>query len=223
MKTWMKILMWVGLGGGIGFFAGLQVGSKRSAVMETEHWEAVYNNGRTDGYAKAVEDNKNAWKEVTQQIAESAIKDYGGDFDGDHVNVTAEEDPPMVEEPPVIGDEEDIEDVPQLHPQHMIPVQITEDEYYANQWGYDQESLIFYEMDEVLFNKDTRKAMTTKDEIDQVIGIGMTFNFYLKDGETLDVIFVKNDTMGVIFRIDRIDAAYQDEGADPEYEEEDLD
>lgn len=225
MKTWIKILMWVGLGGGIGFFAGLQVGSKRSAVMETEHWEAAYNNGRADGYAKAVEDNKNknAWEEVTPQIVKSSIKEYRGDFDGDRITVIPEEDPPMVEEPPVIGDEEDIEDVPQLHPQHMIPVQITEDEYYANPWGYDQESLIFYEMDEVLFNKDTLKAMTTKDEIDQVIGLGMTFNFYLKDGETLDVIFVKNDTMGVIFRIDRIDAAYQDEGADPEYEEEDID
>lgn len=222
MKNWMKILMWAGLGGGIGFFAGLQVGSRRAAVMETEHWEAVYNNGHTDGYAKAVEDNKNAWKEVTQQIAESAIKDYGGDTDGDHVNVIPDEEPPMPEEPVAIGDEEEIE-IPQLHPQHLVPVQITEEEYYENPWHYDQESLIFYEMDEVLFNKDTREAMTTKDDQDQVVGIGMLFNFYLKDGESLDAIFVKNDTMGTIFRIDRMDAAYMDEGADPEYEEEDLD
>ena len=59
--------------------------------------------------------------------------------------------------------------------------------------------------------------------MDQIIGIGMTFNFYKSDGEVLDAIFVKNDTNGVIYRIDRLDAAYMDEivGKDaPEYLED---
>ena len=220
--------MWAGLGGGIGFFAGLQVGNergnKRIENIQASEWSAY-----EGGYNQCLRDcgivkyGGQTWEDVRKELEEYRARDAARtSFNGDHVNVVTEEDPPMIEEEPLIGDEEEIE-VPELHPQHLIPVQITEEEFYENPWGYDQESLIFYELDEVLFNKDTRKALTTKDEQDQIVGIGMLFNFYLKSGKSLDVIFVRNDTMGVIFRIDRMDAAYTDEGADPEYEEEDLD
>ena len=212
MKPWMKILMWLGLGGGIGFFAGYQFGVRTEKSRSEEREQHAYYAWRVD--------------EVTDQAMDALDNYRGGDFDGDHVCVIPDDDPPMVEEPPVIGDEEEIEEIPELHPQHMIPEQINEEDYYNNPWGYDQESLVYYEMDEVLYDKDTRNALKTKDEQDQVVGIGMLFNFYLKDGEALDAIFVKNDTMGVIFRIDRLDAAYTDEidgGDSPEYEEDDQD
>ena len=223
MKEWTKILMWIGLGGGIGFFAGYQAGHKvgsRDVWKQIEYKDAenekvlkrAFDNGYDAGYFRGCLTANNE----RYSNAEEALKDYAG-------NPEPEEDPPMVEEPPTIGDEAEIEEIPQPHPQHLIPELISEEEYYDNPWGYDQESLIFYELDEVLFNKDTRKALTSKDEQEQVVGIGTLFGFYLKDGETLDAIFVKNDTMGTIFRIDRMEAAYIDEGADPEYEEEDLD
>jgi hypothetical protein len=210
MKNWMKILMWAGLSGGIGFFAGYQIGAREKGKAE----RAAYEEGKSDGFYDCA---------VNSGEYLDAFENVRKEYEGTTQDEPEDEEPPMPEEPPTIGDEAEIEEIPQLHPQHLVPVQITEEEYYENPWHYDQESLIFYEMDEVLFNKDTREAMTTKDDQDQVVGIGMLFNFYLKDGESLDTIFVKNDTMGTIFRIDRMDAAYMDEGADPEYEEEDLD
>lgn len=218
MKTWMKILMWAGLGGGIGFFAGYQVGNKRNENAQMDERPAY-----EEGYNQALRDSGLIKPEETWEDIKKEMEDYrGGDSDGDAVTVISDDDPPMVEEPPVIGDEEDIEEIPELHPQHLIPEQITEEEYYDNPWGYDQEQLVYYELDEVLFNKDTRKALKKKDDQDQAVGIGMLFNFYLKDGETLDAIFVKNDTMGVVFRIDRMEAAYTDEMDIPEYEEDDT-
>lgn len=204
MKNWMKTLMWLGLGGGIGFFAGYQIGVRK----KDEAYE--------DGYSAGIEDHVETM-EWDRKEAEDALDNYRG---GD----TEAEEADMPEDPPVIGDEKDIEEIPYPHPQYFVPEQITEDEYYANPWNYDQEQLYFYEMDEVLYNKETRKAIKDKDSMDQVIGIGMTFNFYKSDGEVLDAIFVRNDTAGVVYRIDRLEAAYTDEidGADsPEYEAED--
>ena len=213
MKTWMKVLMWLGLGGGIGFFAGYQMGARKAGE--------AYN----DGYSAGVEDREKT-AEWDREEAANAMSNYrgDGDFDGDSVQGAPVEDAEMPEEAPVIGDEKDIEEIPYPHPQYFVPEQISEDEYYTNPWGYDQEQLYFYELDEVLYNKETRKAIKDKDTMDQVIGIGMTFNFYKSDGEVLDAIFVRNDTTGVVYRIDRIDAAYTDEidgGDSPEYELED--
>lgn len=201
MKAWMKILMWVGLGGGIGFFAGYQVGTKSANNSAKE----LLN--QTD---------YTAWK-VNEEEAREAMDLYSGK------ELVTVEEPEMPEEIPVIGDEEEIEEIPELHPQHMIPERITEEEYYENYWQYDQEELLYYEGNKVLFNKTTNSAIKDKDEIDQILGIGMIFSFYKKDGEVLDAIFVKNDTMGVIFRIDRIDDDYETGSDEPEFEEEDLD
>ena len=227
MKGWLKALLWFGLGAGIGFFAGYGTGSR---VKDREEEEA-YDQGRTDGYSearsgeaeyKAGMDEYRKGEMLLERMREISKEMWPEDSD-----------PEMPEEPPVIGDEETIGDtlpsepkdgMAEMHPEYMTPVQITEEEYYANPWGDTQESLIFYELDEVLLNKETRAVLKTKNEIDQVIGIGMTFQFYLKDGEALDAIFVRNPTIGTVFRIDRMDASYEDtvygEGA-PEYEEDD--
>lgn len=207
MKPWMKVLMWLGLGGGIGFFAGYQMGARKAGE--------AYN----DGYSAGIE-NREKTAESDRKEASDAMDDYRG---GENLDGPVE-DVEMPEEAPVIGDEQDIEEIPYPHPQYFVPEQISESEYYANPWGYDQEQLYFYELDEVLYNKETKKAIKDKDAMDQVIGIGMTFNFYKSDGEVLDAIFVRNDTTGVVYRIDRIEAAYTDEivgGNSPEYEAED--
>ena len=241
MKPWMKILMWFGLGGGIGFFAGYQVGQGK----KTNHYDSGYDDGYSYGYEEGKRDERvhkvdDSFAAMVE--AANAMNRYSGGFGPSEkgtdeavvqhckdfmraCGVNPDEDPEMPEEVPVIGDEEEIEEVPELHPQHMIPRAISEQEYYDNPNRYDQESLLYYTEDQVLFNKDTRKAITSKDEMDEVVGIGMLFSFYKKDGEVLDAIFVENATMGVIFRIDRIDAAYDDpiSGANAdEYEEDDT-
>ena len=219
MKPWMKVLMWLGLGGGIGFFAGYHLGRERGdrqiAEIQMNEWASY-----EGGYNQALRDNGIVKTTETWEDAKIALEKYRGEQSEE----PEEDEIPEELVPPVIGDEKDIEEIPYPHPQYFVPEQISEDEYYANPWGYDQEQLYFYELDEVLYNKETRKAIKDKDTMDQVIGIGMTFNFYKSDGEVLDAIFVRNDTTGTIFRIDRLEAAYTDEidgGDSPEYEAED--
>ena len=223
MKTWMKIAMWLGLGGGIGFFAGYQIGQRSS---DKEH---------EDDYSTGYHDAEQAYQARNQYTdVNSHLNEYRGeDFDGDSIlarpfdkSVLLEEDPPMPVEPPVIGDEEDIEVEPirQLHATHMNQKQITEEDYWENPWQYDKEELIFYEGDQALLNRTTRERYTSMDEIEQTIGIGMITAFYPSGKEDLDTIFVKNDTAGVLYRIDRIEESLGDilSGADaPDYEEDD--
>ena len=216
MKTWMKILMWLGLGGGIGFFAGYKAGSAEKGKAE----RAAYEMGRSDGFYDCATGG-----DVRDEV-EQALKEYSGidgDTDGDHVTGLVDDYVAAVGAAQRLEDDAETEDIPELHQQHLIPEQISEEEYYENKWGYDQEELVYYEDDKVLYDTATRKALKTQDDIDQVIGIGMLYCFRLKDGEELDAIFVRNDTMGVIFRIDRVEASYEDEisGADaPDYEED---
>ena len=214
MKQWLKILMWCGLSGGIGLFAGIQIGTaqerKRIDDLQINEWSAY-----EGGYNQALRD-----KEKEEEANDSLDLYAGGTYIGTEPE---EEDGEMPEDPPVIGDEKDIEEIPELHPQHMIQELITEEEYYANPWGYLQESLTWFTEDNVLYNNDTRASMRTQDEIDQVVGIGMKYAFYYKNGEVLDAIFVKNNTAGTLYRIDRVEdsSGSPTSGVDaPEYEED---
>ena len=215
LKTWMKILMWSGLSGGIGFFAGYHIG----AISKKP--EKTYDDGWNDGYTQRVSENYETYIDRLR-------KEYGGDFDGDHTDllrpVTDEEDDAeMPEEEPVIPEPFE-EEIPQDHPQYYIPERITEEDYYENKWGYEQDEMLYYEVDQVLVSKNTpTKPIKTKTEMDEVLGLAMIQNFYKADGEVLDAIFVKNDTMGVLFRVDRMDTAYDDPidgDISPDYEEE---
>lgn len=203
MKTWMKILMWFGLGGGIGFFAGYQVGAK---VQKKE-----------DETEQAQE-----WKQEQPDITvEEALDAYRGEENAEELPKADTDDEEMPEEPPRIGDEEIIEDIPQLHPQHLIPKRISEDEYYENPNGYEQARLIFYDLDEVVYNPETRSKVKNPEEI-----VGLATLKGLDKNHPL--IFVSNSTIETVFRIEWLDAAYEDEilGANaPEYaedEEEDF-
>lgn len=209
MKPWMKILMWAGLGGGIGFFAGYQVGSRGRGRMIT----TAYEEGKTDGYFECTlqrdeyESVMNTYRgdDFEEDLDEDGMPNVSPSEDDDEEE---EEDAEMPEEIPVI---DELDEIPQMHPQYLVPQQISEEEYYQNANNDYQERLYFYELDEVLYNPETKEAIQNKDKMDQLIGIGMTFNFYKSDGEVLDAIFVKNETLGMIFRIDRIEAAYTDE------------
>lgn len=201
MKPWMKVLMWFGLGAGIGFFAGMQYGqNKQEREMPEEEPERV-----PEAYTEA-------------------IRDYGGDTDGDScwINIDCNNNdtfttldeilrkPATDEEPEMPKVEElaiDQDDVPQLHPQHEVPEIIGEEEFNRNIWHYDIENLLFYEMDEVLYNETTQSIVEYPDA---VIGHGTLFEFGGDPNNPVYTIYVKNDTYGTIFRIESIDAAFCD-------------
>lgn len=217
MKAWMKALMWFGLGGGIGFFAGFQIGNKgRMQGKFSEYEESpVYENE----FKAEAEDAFGIYRGDT---SEEDLDEDGYPNESPSEDDEDEDDDSALHEPPPPID--DLDEIPQLHPQDLTPEPIDEYNYYTNPWGFYKEQLYYYEVDKVLYNQDTHEAIQNPNKIDQLLGVGMLFNFYKSDGEVLDAIFVKNDTLGMIFRIDRIDASYADEivGADaPDYQEED--
>ena len=208
MKAWMKILMWVGLGGGIGFFAGLQVGQ------------------RSERKLAETEPEQDESEEQAEEVYNTAMDEYIGDKDNDNVStimqIQEEEDAEMPEEVPVIGDEDTLEEIRELHPQDMAPVLITESEWIENPWNYDKETMGYYSLDDKLYNFATRSVIKDNDE---VVGIGNLYGFYgtQENPAGKDIIYVRNDCLGTLFKIGFFDAALHDitGGADsPEYEEE---
>ena len=77
----------------------------------------------------------------------------------------------------------------------------------------------------MLYNERTQSVI---EDPDQVIGIGTLFGFGGDPNNPVNTLYVKNDTFGTLFRIDRIDAAFCDitdgvyppEKDDPEEEED---
>lgn len=255
MKAWMKILMWVGLGGGIGFFAGYQVGAGSRRTEEMNNELRDYQNNLDD----ELEEYK---KNLAEAKARTAMDEYTGDngeemlkqavencrkagvpeekilhnkeeidrffLGNDNVEtvkrIQEEEDPDMPEEVPVIGDEDTIEEIRELHPQDMAPVLITESEWNENPWNYDKETMGYYSLDDKLYNFATRSVIKDNDE---VVGIGNLYGFYgtQENPGGKDIIFVRNDCLGTLFKIGFFDSALNDitGGADsPEYEEEEY-
>ena len=197
MKPWMKVLMYLGFGTVVGYFVGDRMGYKRGyeAGVNHEQW---------------VESKREAINSETEKKAGEALQEYRQQ-DGDNPEPEwvreAEEN---IAEEPEMPTEEEIQidsDIPQLHPTHLTPEIIGEEEYNANIWQYDLENLIFYEMDEVLYNETTQSIIENPDD---VIGIGTLFEFGGDPNNPTETIYVKNDTYGVLFRIDRLDAAYID-------------
>ena len=197
MKVLMKILMWFGLGTGLGYFIGDKVGFRRGSRFGSLR--------DRDEYVETL------CKEERKEEPIQAMDEYRG-----------EEEPEMPTEDEITIDE----DIPQLHPQHLVPEIIGEEEYNANIWGYDLENLIFYELDEVLYNETTQKP---EENPDQLIGVGTLYEFGGDPNNPVETIYVKNETFGTLYRIDRVDAAFCDavdgtcgpEEDEPEEEEED--
>jgi hypothetical protein len=204
--------MWAGVGAVIGFFAGERLGH-RKGVREAQ--EMI--NQRLD------EIDEEEILEASE--ADKAINEYraGFDYDGDKydnlqtveglkqilkgkgIQPATEEDAEMPTETPVIDDDPRV--VPQLHPTQILPKIVSEEEFYKNPWEFEEEKLLFYELDEVLYNTTTQ---TIVEYPDNVLGVGTLFEFHVGPGPAKDTIYVINELFGTRFRVDRIDDAFQD-------------
>ena len=233
MNKALKVIMWLGLGGGIGYFAGRQVGINKG-------FHAGYNQATENAlyilqvrHKRLMQElgGKDAVNELEEELAksfDSALDEYRGgeedpelwaddiqlgetDTDGDEIP-----DMPTAEELQIDND------IPQLHPQTMVPELIGEEEYNANIWGYELETLLFYEMDEVLYNESTQSIIENPDDI---LPPGALLGFGGDPNNPIESLFVKNDTYGTLFRIDRLDAAFCDavDGSCSPSEEDDGD
>lgn len=223
MKAWMKVLMWLGLGAGVGFFAGIQVGQRQERKAEAAKLNADILRKRSEMAAEAVKNVAEAC-----QDAADALTAYRGDISAAEgtnrilgKTATDEDDiPPM-------PTEEDIQipDIPVLHPTQLVPVMISESEYEANEWEYDKEKLVYYAGDDVLYNSATQSIIENPND---VLGIGTLIAGFGGDPKhPIDVIYVKNETYGTLFRVEQVDDAFCDavdgtagpEDDDPEEDE----
>ena len=165
--------------------------------------------------------------------AAKAMNDYRGDTDGDKCapvpsGIQTVEEIDMVLRKPAT-DEEDIPEmvtaeeleqmqetldddrganIRQLHPTHILPEIVSEEEFYQNLWEYEEEKLLWYEGDEVLYNATTQSII---EQPENVIGEGTLYEFRAGVGEPKDTIYVINEIYGTRFRIDRLDGFFNEE------------
>ena len=230
MKPWMKILMWFGLGAGIGFFAGEQVGrrsKRKDDISQTESCsesylvEAVKIDHVDPDYTPVLRRIPEDIGLYANKAAAELAKEYKADTDGDEV-VISESDLKIDE----FDDPQDPKttDIPQLHPTQMLPQIVTEEEYYNNPWEYDDAYLLYYEQDDVLYDPSHQDVIQNPDDL---IGIATLLSFHQGPGKDLDTIFVINEKFGTRFRIDRLTEAFCDSvdglASPPDDEEEDDD
>lgn len=231
MKPLLRALVWVGLGGGIGFFAGWQFGEKRKEKEMAEAFTVSLAEAKQH-YLECAQINDEVNKEKMKKLrsqyedALNAIREYKGldvevgipnvetvarTVDTDDVSsVIVEEEadempmdePEMPEDP--LGDEEEI---PQLHPQDLLPFSITKAEYTANENGYDLVDLDYYTEDCVIFDPREEEKWTHPE---QLLGLGWKALFIgTVDGPVIREAYIQNDTMGTLYRITRIDDSFE--------------
>ena len=207
MKPWMKILMWFGLGSVVGYFAGQQIGYNKAKKEDEAVVNDAYIHGQKDMRDSLNEDFVNRMREEYNWTPMSE-------------DVPMDEDAEMPMEEPVIPyafdelDADDIQDIPDgvpvFHPSFSAPVIVTEDGYEeaGNQDPpLDEEVLIYYEGDEVLYNTSTQSIIEDGD-IPGSIGVGTLYEFRVGGEPPKDVIYVVNETYGTRFKIYRSDEAF---------------
>lgn len=214
MKFWMKALVWLGLGGGIGFFAGYRAGyvnggkESREELAETQKALEQKQNlldmqGRV--FRKEMEEMSTQAKNAID-----AIRNYKGIEDASEVfeDEKEEEDPDMPMEEPEMPDdlEEDEEEIQPFHPQDILPFSITRSEFLANEKDYDIVKLDYYTEDCVIFDP-AREEVWTHPE--QLLGIGWKALFIASDSSPVKEAFIQNDTMETLYQITRIDDSFE--------------
>ena len=226
MKPWMKALVWLGLGGGIGFFAGMQVGYRQGKKEEAEKDAGKFSDLETsiveqrELYRKELDAKRTEWEEAMDALRrykgldDSVISDgqlamdlRSGDYDGDSVQVIEPEDEEDIDmdQPPEMPDDLEIE---QLHPEDLLPHAITKEEFNANAKGYDRIDLDWYTDDNVIFDPKEEEKWTHPQ---QLLGIGWNSLFIGKNGKfDIPEVYIENDTMGALYRITRIDNSFEE-------------
>ena len=216
MKPVLRALVWLGLGGGIGFFAGWQFGEKRAMKDIDESCEQAREESREDfedrlrKIEKEFEEERDSIR-AQYEAAVDAVRSYKGmDEEIGTATVIVEEDPPEMpmDEPemPVdpLGDDEAIQ---QLHPEDILPYRITKDEYLENEKNYDLIDLDYYTEDRVIFDPRAEEKWTHPE---QLLGIGWNLHFISGHGQPrITEIYIQNDTMETLYRITRIDDSFE--------------
>ena len=235
LKAWMQALVWLGLGGGIGFFAGYRLGNAKSA----DEMETLDNRiGNAEKRNELIEQNYKAQIQSIERQKESEIlrlnekhrieleevrkmgeealdaqREYLGAKDDETVSIGQIE----MDLRQDVDEDDDLmheppempdkeEEIPQLHPEDLRPFGITRAEYMANEKGYDQIELDYYTEDTVIFDPDREEKWTHPE---QLLGLGWKAMFISTGDKPVREAYVQNDTMEVLYKITRIDDSFE--------------
>lgn len=235
MKPWMKFLMWFGLGGFVGFFAGQQVGYKKGnadacasfnvepatiyKVEEIGQGEPV-DIQSVEEYQKSMRE-KYGWPDPEWQVVGQPGTDEDAEMPMDEPIVPEPENEgtgdiihgrkmsdiesasALFDDPPTIP----VNDIPQFHPT-FLDIRVVDKSEYDNRGDLDEENLIFYEGDEVLYNCRTQQIIPD-DEYNATIGVGTLEAFRVGPGPAKDEIYVINEN-NCRYTIQRMDDAFTD-------------
>lgn len=212
MKFWAKALIWFGLGGGIGFFAGYGLGTRskaRGGPSEADDEEEYTE--EPEGPSEAVERAFTAYRGDTD-----GDKDLPDGWENDALTIDDVEDVLVREQ----TTEEVPADIPQLHPQDMEPRPISKEEFndeFGYEPDYERKLLSYYEGDEVLYDEEKAEIIEVPDE---VLGIGALLGFGGDPNNPAESIYIQNDTMGTLYEVDLVHGAFYGEVETPEAPDE---
>jgi hypothetical protein len=218
MKLWMKALVWLGLGGGIGFFAGYRVGLKFGYDQKTEEDCSADAQEIESKYQTEISELKEKHR-VEMETARTQFKEamaaqrkYFGEKDDETISegqmemdIDEDADDDVMNEEPEMP-EDVLDEIEQLHPQDILPYGISASEYEADESGYDKIELDYYTEDGVIFDP-RREEKWTRPE--QLLGIGWKTRFISSGDKPIREVFIKNDTMECLYKITRIDDSFE--------------
>lgn len=186
LKPWMKVLCWLGLGLGTGFFAGYQVGCR----MERKGFEQ--NIG--DSSERTLPDDY-------YNQAKEALQEYAGDTDVDEQDIPVEVDlgDPNLGQKLTI-DEENVSG---------IPYPITEEEFNRNEYGYEIKTLDYYEGDEVLHDPE-HDVVLTDQERDNMLGANALNGFGGDPNNPTEVLYICNEMNGTLYYVALLHGDFND-------------
>lgn len=222
LTPWMKALVWLGLGGGIGFFAGFRMGYSKDkkdiitgcnqTISETRARERAQ---ETKFWERQIELKDAEIREIkrTAQEALKAQREYFGAKDDeilDDVDDSVMEEIPAMPEDPFPeeddGDNDGDKEIQQLHPEDLRPYEIERAEYEENPKGYDRIELDYYTEDCVIFDPSREEKWTHPE---QLLGIGWKERFYAGHKVPLREVYIRNDTMEILYKITRIEDSFE--------------
>lgn len=210
LNGWMKALVWLGLGGGIGFFAGYKAGQSRTETDLTSINDRIISAEEAlDRMTQEYEEKRRSEMDAMRQQYEEALaaqRRYFGEKDDEIIGEDIMEEAPEMPEDP-LGDTDGDEEIQQLHPEDLRPYGITANEYIRNEKGYDKTDLDYYTDDCVIFDPKREEKWTHPE---QLLGIGWKERFNSTvNAKPIREIYVCNDTMENLYKITRIDDSFE--------------
>jgi len=189
MNKLMEILVFGGLGFGVGFFAGLRMGERKNNAKPVEF---------VGGEEKYIRPGDPVFEEEMNRAVAERITQHEGyisDEQADAANAYFAQFESPQEEDPLTDDEDVI--VEEAHPDISI---ITEDQYEAES-DFEHRELYFYTEDLVVCDEDEKRM----DDPEEIVGHD-ALNF-LSSGES-DVVYIRNAWTESVYRIEAIENAY---------------